>query len=528
MTPKRRTRLRDLVPVGCALLVLGALLLASNSLPAEEREPLKPTCTGSLQAKIDDASPGSTVNLADDCIYRETVAINKPLVLRGAGAGEIRGSDVWDAWNTPGSGWVSSKSVPRFAAPSNYRCEGASRRCRWPEQVFVDGEPLQQVAWNPRPGQFALDPIRRVVLAEDPAGRVVEVTVRERWVLGASDGVTVQGITMKHAAGDGLWNGGHSGWTVKNNDLSHAHAKNLSLTLGGSLLAKNNDLHDAGQMGMNSNRADIEILGNRVYGNNTEEFDPGWAAGGMKIAQPRTALIAGNEVYDNRNIGIWTDVVNEEQSSVEISRNRVHHQPGQGIRVEITKNFDVHHNLVWENGWGEGDSYTGTGITVAGSRDGTVNDNVLAWNASGIAVVQQNRDGAGEQPYDTVRNVRLNRNRIAQDEIPGSSNHAAALWNDDGGAISEGAPSLYDPAANNGGADNGYWFDAPEGQTNRFKGEEQLKTLAAFNATPAEQRGRYLSDAEKDALLRTNGLPTAPEDHPSITSSILEWLCRPF
>lgn len=341
----------------------------------------------------------------------------------------------------------------------------------------------------------------------------MEVTVRQRWVLGAANNVSVQGITMKHAAGDGLWNGGYSNWTVKNNDLSYAHAKNLTLTLGNFLLARNNDLHDGGQMGMSSNDADIEISNNRVYNNNTENFDPGWAAGGMKIAQPRSALIADNEVYDNKDIGIWTDVVNENQTSVEIARNRVHHQPREGIRVEITKNFNVHDNVVWENGWGEGDSYNGAGITVAGSHDGVVNDNVLAWNASGIAIVQQNRSGANEQPYDTVKNVRLNRNQVIQDEIPNSLNHAAALWNKSDSAIAEGALSIYDPAANSGGADGEYWFDEPEGQTYRFKWDGKFKTLTAFNTTPAEENGRYLSDTEKDTILQTNGLPAAPENH---------------
>ena len=505
------------------LLFLSTLLLPSvDYAQAEEGYAVMPTCSDPLQASIDAASPGAIVELEHGCVYRETVVVDKPLVIRGPG--EIRGSDVWDDWATDGSLWVSAKGVPDLSVPSNYRCEGMSQRCRWPEQVFLDGEPLRRVASNPQSGQFSLDTDRKVILADNPLGHVVEVTVRERWMLGAANGVNVQGITMKHAAGDGLWNGGYSGWTVKDNDLSEAHTKNLSLTLGDSLLAEDNVLHDAGQMGLNSNDAEVRIVGNRVYDNGTEGFDPGWAAGGMKIAQPREAQILDNEVMDNRNIGIWTDVVNERQSSVEIARNRVHHQPGQGIRVEITKNFDVHDNVLWENGWGEGDSYNGTGITVAGSHDGTIKDNVLAWNASGIAVVQQNRERVEEQSYDAVRNVRLIRNRIIQDEIPGSSHHAAVLWNKDHGAAMRGVPSLLDPAANNGGAEGKYWFDEPEGRTARFKWDDQLEALADFNATPAEKNGRYLSGAEKEALLEANDLPTVPEDRPQGSLSLLEKL----
>lgn len=505
-------------------------LLPAGSAGAEKGHAVGPTCEGSLQAKIDAASPGSEVVLEDGCVYRESVTVDKPLAIRGAGEGEIRGSDVWGDWGRDGPLWRSDRRVPDLSVPPNYRCEGASRRCQWPEQVFVDGRSLAQVASDPRAGQFALDGDRRVVLADDPAGRVVEVTVRERWMLGAAADVSVLGTTMKHAAGDGLWNGGYPGWRIEGNDLSWAHTKNLSLTLGDSLVAEDNNLHDAGQMGMNSNDAEIRIAGNRIHHNGTEGFDPGWAAGGMKIAQPRAAWILDNEVHHNGDIGIWTDVVSEEQAVVEIAHNRVHHQAEQGIRVEVTKNFDVHDNVLWENGWGKGDSYNGSGITVAGSHDGAVDDNVLAWNASGVVVVQQDREGPEEHPYNYVKNVRLNRNRIVQDEPPGSLNHAAVVWNEGYGATARGFPSPYDAAANNGGAEGRYWFDGPEGGTPRFKWKDRLEDLDAFNATPAEKNGRYLTDAGKDSLLEANSLPVAPEDRSSNPVTLFDrlrgLLCR--
>ena len=502
---KRPTR--TVIHLLLALCLIPAFGIGAGTAEAQTA-PSPPTCPESLQTKIDAASPGGTVDLADGCVYRETVEVDRPLTLDGAGGGGIRGSDVWNGWRKAGPSWVSSRSVPGLLAPSRYRCEDGSPSCGWPEQVFVDGEPLTQVSSDPKEGQFALDGGRRVVLGEDPAGRTVEVTVRERWIVGASDGVTVDGIEMRHAGLDGLWNGGYSGWTVRGNDLSYAHAKNLALTLGDSLVAEDNDIHHGGQLGMSSNDARIEIVDNRIYENNTEGFDPDWEAGGMKIAQPRAARISGNEVHHNGDIGIWTDVVNGRQTSVEVSGNRVHHQPRQGIRVEITKNFSVHDNVVWENGWGEGDSYSGAGIVVAGSRNGTVNDNVLAWNASGIGVVQQDRRGAEEQSYDATTKVVLTGNRIIADEVPGSANHAAVFWN--------GTSGLYAPGSNNGGSDNAYWFDGPEGETRRFKWDRRIETLADYNATPAEKGARYLKDAEKTALLKENKLPSAPEkDHPS-------------
>lgn len=507
---------------GRALLVLltfaACVVLA---VPASAETPgAKPACPGSLQAKIDAAAPGSAVELARDCVYRESVTIDKPLTLDGGGEAEIRGSDVWGDWREQGSVWVSAKSVPMFVAPERSICEGASRRCLWHEQVYADGRPLVQVPSDPKPGQFAIDAGRKVLIGENPEGRSIEVTTRPSWVVGASDGVTVRGITMKHAAETGVWNGGRSGWTVEDSDLSYAHEKNLALTLGSDLLARDNDLHGAGQLGMSSNEADVEIVGNRIHGNNTEEFSAVWEAGGIKLAQPRTARILDNEVYRNGEIGIWIDVVNPDQSSVEIGRNRVHHNPRQGIRVEITKNFDVRDNVVWENGWGQGDSYNGSGISINGSRDGVVEGNVLAWNASGIGVIQQDRARTEEQPYDTTTNVRLNDNTILQDEVPGTSDHAAIFWNEDTNAVAKGAPGLSDSAARNGGTNNRFWFDEPEGQTPRFKWDGQLETLSEYNSTPAEQDGRYLTKQQKDNVLRDNDLPASPEDHPTPPSGL--------
>ncbi|WP_273844796.1 right-handed parallel beta-helix repeat-containing protein [Rubrobacter calidifluminis] len=488
---------------------------------------IRPTCHDSLQKKIDAARPGSTVRLAGNCIYRETVVVNKPLTLDGGGKGEIRGSDVWRRWRREGSVWVSRDSVPRFPVDHRYRCEGSSRECRWPEQVFINGRPLEQVASNPGPGQFALDAGRHVILANDPAGHAVEVTVRKSWIVGASPGVTVKGITMKDAAGDGLWNGGYSDWTVENDDLSWAHARDLSLTLGDGLVARDNELHDGGQLGLGSNDASVKIVGNRVYRNNVEGFDPRWEAGGMKVTQPRHAVISGNDVYDNRDIGIWTDVVNPAQKNVEISHNRVHGNPRNGIRVEITKNFSVRDNVVWENGWGEGNSYNGAGISINGSRDGVVKDNVLAWNASGIGVVQQERRRSHEQAYNTVRDVRLQANKIIQSEPPGSSDHAAIFWNGSGSAI-RGVPSLYNPAMNNGGVGDAFWFEGSRESACRFKWQGRCRSLTGFNATPAEKGGRYLSTAEKEALLRQNGLPASPSRHPQKPWGILSRLSRLF
>ena len=88
---------------------------------------------------------------------------------------------------------------------------------------------------------------------------------------------------------------------------------------------------------------------------------------------------------------------------------------------------------------------------------------------------------------------------------------------------------------NNGGRNNGYWFDEPQGNTYRFKWRDRLYALDDFNATPAERNGRYLSDGQKDALLEEHALPATPNDHPegpdgffSSIGNVVGWIWHKF
>jgi hypothetical protein len=182
-----------------AALTLTLVLTISDSAQAQTS-----TC-GTIQSRVNNASAGSIVNLPDGCVYRESVTIGKPLTLQGGPGVEIRGSNVWTGWTKSGSYWVKG-TLPSFTSGSS-TCQPNTNRCKWPEQVFFDDNPLLQVASNPQSGQFALNANRQVLLADDPTGHTVEVTTRTRWVQGASGDVTIEGFTMKHAANAGQTGG---------------------------------------------------------------------------------------------------------------------------------------------------------------------------------------------------------------------------------------------------------------------------------------------------------------------------------
>jgi parallel beta-helix repeat protein len=455
-----------------------------------------PAC-GSLQALVDAAAPYATV-LVPACVYRESVLINKPLTLDGQGAAQIRGSDVWTNWTRSGSYWVAG-SVPAFWTGGE--CVDGTSRCLMPEQVFVDGSALFQVAANPTAGQFAVDASRRIVLANDPSGHTVEVTTRTEWIRAGAANVTVRGFTMKHAATAAQYgaiaNGGYANWTIANNVLSDAHGAVVSIDNATGLQVLNNDISRGGDLGIHGSQANGAIVrGNRIHDNNTEAFSPGWEAGGLKISQTSDLTIDQNEVYNNAGPGIWNDV---DCYRVTISNNRVHHNAKQGIAYELSHNGHITGNVLYDNGA----SYTvwgwGAGILVQNSNYTEVDHNTVAWNGDGIAVISQNRwsDSWNNVVQDSVH-----------DNVIISTGAGATLL----GWFEDWAGVMSQPASNNHGYANRYWYAEPDGQSYRFEWVNSLYSqLSGWNTTPGEEAASYLTDAQRDQILTAAGIALSPQ-----------------
>jgi parallel beta-helix repeat protein len=364
--------------------------------------------------------------------------------------------------------------------------------------VFLDGAPLFQVASNPAPGQFAVDGSRRVILADDPTGRTVEVTMRTEWVSVEADGVVIRGMTMRHAANapqsGGVGNKGFSRFALEDSTLSDAHGAVVSLQDGTDLRVIGNDIGRGGDLGLHGHRQGALIRGNRIHHNNTEAFDGGWEAGGVKMALLRGAVWDGNEVHDNAGSGLWCDV---DCRDVAITGNRVHHNTGPGIHWETSTGATITGNAVWENGWGFTVWAWGSGILLSSSAGAEVAGNTVAWNGDGIGVLSQAR---GDNPG--VTGITVHDNTVVHAQAGGGDSMAL-------GWVQDHAGLLY--AGTNGGANNRYWLDAPEPTWCRFAWQGCHGTLAAFNATPGEEGGRYLTLAERDAALAAAGIPLAPE-----------------
>lgn len=246
--------------------------------------------------------------------WRESVVIDRRLILEGetpvAGEqrAEIRGSDVWTGWTFNGTYWTKSGLPP--IPMGNWPCRANSPQCNWPQQVFLDGEPLLQVSSGPVRGQFAVSG-DTVLLADDPTNRLVEVSTREMWIDGRANDVTIRGLTMRHAANPAQFGalriGGypdpadttkrvqHHRWTVQDSDLYQAHGPNLSMLGGDGHKVLRNDIGWGGQFGVHGHSLTNPLVQeNEIHHNNTEGFRWTWSSGGLKVVRTTNFIIEKN------------------------------------------------------------------------------------------------------------------------------------------------------------------------------------------------------------------------------------------
>jgi parallel beta-helix repeat protein len=465
------------------------------------------TCTESLQARIDAASSGQTV-IAEPCVYREQITIDKPLTLVGQPGSQIRGSDIWKGWRERSGGlWVSTLSVPALPQDEpNVFCMPNTTRCELPEQVFFDGKALTQVTSLPnRPNQFFVNAKRKVILMRDPRGHTVEVTTRQHWVLGtpSADGVTIEGWTMKHAGTEGrsaalmnrqeLNETGGERWTVKNNVLSDGHAAIISLTNAPSHEILENRILRGGMLGIKGAGRGSVIRSNEIAYGNTELYcyDSNCgigATGGAKFASDvADTIFERNVVHDNFGKGVHYDV---ECSNNIASKNRIYDNARVGLHMELCYSGKMFGNVVYGNGYATPDGGRGTGILSTSSENIEIYNNVVAYNRGGIAV-----HGRSRPNHELTHNVFVHDNTIIS-----LRGYPALVWN--------GSGDVFTSLANNRGADNRYYYPVAENAYARFAWDGPIRRLTAFNATPGEQRGTYLTAAEKDTVLANRKIPT--------------------
>jgi len=343
------------------------------------------------------------------------------------------------------------------------------------------------------------------ISGKDTAG----TTARAAWVIVNASDVTVEGFAMRDAnnaaqTGAVKVKAGISRFTLRACDLAYAAGANVSIGVANRSVIEDCAIHHAGQLGVHmggdsTNGQGNVVRNNRIYANNTAGFDPGWEAGGLKATRQTGLLMEGNEVYDNAGPGLWCDI---NCRNITVRGNRVHDNSHSGIFFEISDGATITGNAVWRNGFGFTPWGWGAGILVSSSSNANVYGNTVAWNADGIAVISQNR---GDPAWNSVTGNYVHDNTIVLSPRSGDTSDMIAL-----GWLQDWAGVMFNTSSNNRGASNVYWIGSPEPDWARFGWNGHVDTLAALNATPGEEAGRYLTTAERDQRLSTTGIPTTP------------------
>ncbi|CAA9336630.1 MAG: hypothetical protein AVDCRST_MAG93-6444, partial [uncultured Chloroflexia bacterium] len=167
-----------------------------------------------------------------------------------------------------------------------------------------------------------------------------------------------------------------------------------------------------------------------------------------------------------------------------ITDNRIYGNARMGIQYEISSDALIARNRVIGNGYHVYETIQNPSINVLVSSDVEVADNVVSGGSTGISVLAYDREGFDS----TVSGVHVHDNAIVR------QGGKALEWYDENGSLAA------DPT--NRGYSNDYWYPHGEDGSARFEwGGRQYSRLSEFNATPGEEAGRYMSVAEKDAVL---------------------------
>ena len=296
------------------------------------------------------------------------------------------------------------------------------------QQVFVDGEPLQQIGGNilngfpDKPGhpmkklhqgQGGIWPGRvpgglkemtensfyydagakslyvKIAPAGSLEGRTVEVSVRPYLVLGKGvKALNLSNLRFQHANTTAVSQSGAISLSgdrivLEGVEVSHVDGNGLDIT-GDENIVRASRANHCGQVGMKLRGGGAKLIDSETSFNNTRGFNTWWEAGGAKFVGHgglHDSEIRGHRAIGNNGDGIWFDWMN--------SNNKVHesvsaYNAGFGIHYEASQKGHITNNRVFGN--------KRRGIYLPHSSGSIVAHNLVAKNGmEGVVVVDEGR-----------------------------------------------------------------------------------------------------------------------------------------
>jgi len=393
-----------------------------------------------IGAAAEVARAGDTV-LIHTGTYREQVTLTRggtaerPIRFEAAPAAHvvITGADVLTDWTrVPGEERL-------FSTPWPYRFFRGDRQPTHPnddhhmligraEQVHVEGFALRQVLHRERMerGTFFIDMERQLlyVWTMDNADllaqpRLVEASTRQTIWISRADHIHLRGLRFRYAANRAQLGavrilGDHN--VLEDCVFERTNATGAELR-GRDMIVRRCTFQYNGQQGFVASRAhDLLFTQCVVRGNNTKNFYRGWEAGGNKVAFSRGAIFERSVFEDNRGVGLWFDIGNEQCI---VRHNLIAHNDDAGLFYEISYSLHAHDNVIVNNGHADTPGTWGAaaGIALSSSPDCIIERNLLVGNREGFNFREQPRvtpriEDRSEAPIWNHDNV-VRRNIIA-------------------------------------------------------------------------------------------------------------------
>jgi parallel beta-helix repeat protein len=330
-------------------------------------------------------------------------------------------------------------------------------------------------------------------LAINAYGVTINAGGAQHGLLIQANDVTVKGVTVKNASG-GSHHGaiqvnGSNRFTLRGAKVKDSATVCLTLNGGSGHRIYKSHLTGCGKEGYFGNGiSNTKFINNWIHHNNTNlAYDPQVEAGGGKIMASSGITFAWNKVWANGGPGIWFD---NGVKNVVVKQNRVWNNHESGIMFEISNGAEIYGNKVWGNGFGHAAWGFGAGILISSSDNAKMRYNTVAWNARGISVISQNRP------------TKPHKGNVIRDNVVISKSGAfvTGFYDDHGG-------SLFTTGNGNRGHDNRYWIGQGQPTNDRFHWNGPRTTMQAYNATRGEERGKYISKAKRNEILRAKKMP---------------------
>jgi parallel beta-helix repeat protein len=375
-----------------AILSLAAVSPATAADPGVTNRPCPTSAIpvppgASVQDAVDRAGDGAAFCLKNGTHRMQAVRPRQDQSFHGEGQTVLNGSRLLTEFAREGRYWVAAGQLQR--GRKHGECSRGAPACDLPEGFFIDDKPLVRVLskQDVKAGHFYLDyESGKLYFADDPAGRTVEATVATFAFKSAAKGVLIANVTVEKYAGpaqSGAIHGGDGqGWSVENCELRLNSG--LGIYLGTNGRVRLSDIHHNGQMGIGGVGRALQIEQNRIWANNTRDFDFKWEGGGVKIANSDGVVFRGNHVHDNIGPGLWCDI---NCRNVRYEDNRVERNYDAGIFHEISFNAVIRNNVVRHNGLGERRWFWGADILVAASEDVEAHNNIVTVRSEGCGIV---------------------------------------------------------------------------------------------------------------------------------------------